>query len=243
MRFYQNFSEAYPEIQRDLVKFGVLRHSNTQQDKYVGDNPDYQTKRLQVYSFGVMDPLVDTLECSKDPEWCLLELHERINTLQPYLNPGNAWKLREEYWKKYIVDISRGPTMGLIIPRKGMEYSYNERMGPYIVELAHNLMNNPDTRRGILSIWDQQIDGPKIGGKNRVSCSMYYNLQVVDGHLDLIYHMRSSDFYEHFKNDCCLAVLFQEVMAGMTGYKVGKYFMVIDDLHAYRRDWAHLEIY
>lgn len=223
MRIFGNTMEAYPEILRDIVKFGRTLKSNTVQNiKDVGD--EYTMKELQLYSFCIVDDS-DNLTTCKDPDWVKEEFKERLIAL----NPGEAWKLREEYWSTFLTEGK-------------MCYTYGERMSSIIPEVIDLLGENPGTRQGIIALWERG-DHFVTQGKKRVPCSMYYNLQIRDGKLDIIYHMRSSDFYEHFRNDLTLAGLLKRFIAHELEVPIGKTFMSIDSLHAYKKNWGDLNIH
>lgn len=228
MRIFANTKEAYEEILRDLMKFGRIVHSKTQQDKDVSNDPNYITKEIIGYTFSVID-CSDMFQTCKDPEWCKEEFYERIHQGNRPINPGVAWKMREEYWEKYIREDGT------------LHYTYNERMGKYIKYIKDNLRSNKDTRRAVLSIWDQQLDGPNINNLHRVSCSMYYQLFIREDKLILEYVMRSSDFFEHFTNDFTLATLFKQYIAQTLGIEPGETIMHIGSLHTYKKDWHHFE--
>lgn len=224
MRIFENAEEAYPEILRDLVKFGREVKSNTVQNwKDVSD--DFLMKEIQLYSFCIANP-TDCVLQSKDPDWVQVEFRERLaNT-----NPGEAWELRAEYWRSVMTD-------GKFC------YTYGERLYDVIPQVVGLLRDNPGTRQAILSLWEHK-DHYNTGGKKRVPCSMYYNLQIREGALDIIYHMRSSDYYEHFRNDVALARLLQvEISRRLDNVPTGKLLMTIDSLHTYKKDWGKLNIY
>lgn len=233
MRIFGNTAEAYPEILRDIVKFGRTLKSNTVQNwKDVGD--EYIMKEVQCYSFCVTDDS-DMMETCKDPEWLEKEFEERIGSLA---NPGEAWKLREEYWKQCM-------------PDGKFCYTYGQRMVRATQQVIGLLSKNQGTRQGVVCLW-RDLDHSNTNGKKRVPCSMYYNLQIREGKVDIIYHMRSSDFFEHFRNDFTLACKLKQYVAaqvnallteGETPLGIGKTFMTVDSLHAYKKDWESLNIY
>lgn len=224
MRIFENTKEAYPEILRDIIKFGRLVKSNTVQNlKDVSD--DYLMKELQLYSFCVLS-MADSLETTKDPDWVKVEISERLKKG----NPGVAWKLREEYWTQF--QDAEGKFC----------YTYGDRLSPNIPGIISLLTTNPGTRQAILALW-QEGDHQVVNGVKRVPCTMYYNFQIREGKLDVIYHMRSSDFFEHFRNDLTLASLLRDHIGGALGVESGKTFMVVDSLHAYKKDWGKLDIY
>ena len=228
MRIFENTAQAYSEILRDIVKFGRIEKSNTVQN-LANVSDDYIMKELQMYSFCVLDDS-DRRENCKDLEWVMLEFRERVRK-QRNPNPGVAWMIREEYWKTFL------NTEGKFC------YTYGERMLKSVNKALQLLRDNPGTRQAIISVWDRQIDVENTGGKKRVPCSMYYNIQIRDGAVDIIYHMRSSDFFEHFRNDVALAGELKGFFAANMNRPSGKLLMVIDSLHAYKKDWGTLGIY
>lgn len=233
MRVFDNTTQAYPEILRDIIKFGRVVKSNTVQNiKDVSD--DFKMKELQLYSFCVLDDS-DRFATCKDPDWVVKEFHERwavgIGEETELVNPGVAYKMREKYWKQFLN--SRGQFC----------YTYGERFKNSLNKVITLLKKNLETRQGIVCLWDIHTDPISIGGNRRVPCSMYYNLQYRDGGLDIIYHMRSSDFHEHFRNDFTLASELKYAIAKSCNLNPGKTFMVIDSLHAYKKDWEYLNIF
>lgn len=228
MRIYTNSTELLEAVIRDVVKYGREVKSTTVQN-LVGVSDDYLMKELQCYSFCLLNP-ASTLEKSfvKDPEWVKAEIKERIS--EKGENPGKAWELREPYWKTFLTE-------------EKFCYSYGERITTSPGKLADLLRANPGTRQAITMIWDREVDIDNVGGKKRVPCSMYYNFQIREGKLDIIYHMRSSDIFEHFRNDVTLAYLYQDYIANLLDIPVGNLFMVVDSLHAYKKDWGSLGIF
>jgi thymidylate synthase len=226
MRIFQNFQEAYPEILRDIVKFGVLVKSKTQQDKDVSHTDKWHSKELQCYSFGVIDTS-DSLAQSKDPEWCQLEIKERLNMEAPFVNPGTAYKKRE-YWDSYLYHNNHGDSR--------FPYTYNERIGPYLMDVINLLKSNPDTRQAIINLFIQSHDIKGVNGKFRIPCSIFYHFMYRQEKLDIIYTMRSCDYYEHFRNDCHLACELRNFIAEQCGMEPGKFFMNINSLHVYKKD-------
>lgn len=228
MRIFDNTTEAYPEILRDIVKFGRTAFSKTVQNLKDVSPEEYSMKELQLYSFCILDDS-DRRNTCKDLEWLMLEFRERVfESNNP--NPGEAYIVRKEYWNKFLTD-------GKFC------YTYGERMKPSLHKAIMLLMGNPETRQAIISVWDREIDTQNTGGIKRVPCTMYYNVQIREGKVDIIYHMRSSDFFEHFRNDLTLAGELKHFVSKSIGVPPGKTFMSVDSLHAYKKDWETLGIY
>lgn len=253
-RIYANCKEAISEIQRDLYEMGVEVHTQTMQNKDISNDPNYSTKEMQNYSFCILNSEdKDDIVKPNELEWCHAEFAERIAgwdkpkcseqvvlmnanrdeiVLQTndvpnhdYPNPGEAYKLRE-VWNEFLNDGSEGK----------FGYTYNERMAWQIDAVLEELKLHPETRQAIIEIHNRRIDQTNMG-KIRVPCSMYYHLMIRDGKLDIIYNMRSTDFFTHFKNDIWLACELRNWFAKQLNIKPGKYFMNASSLHAYRKDF------
>lgn len=233
MRLFENCAQAYPEILRDIIKFGRTVKTKTQQDMFVGDTDQWHSKEITGYSFAVVDDS-DCIEQSAHPEWVKDEIIERTNAKAPFINPGTNYLKRKEYWEKY------GERNGL--GELYWNYSYNERIGPYLDKLVHLLKTDPFSRQAVLSIWNQDIDHKDVLGRGRIPCSMWYQFLIREGKMENIYTMRSCDYYEHFRNDYALAVLIKRWMAEQLGIECGMTTMFIGSLHIYKKDAVAKEV-
>ncbi len=72
----------------------------------------------------------------------------------------------------------------------------------------------------------------------RIPCSLYYQILVRDGKVDLHYAMRSCDFLTHFPVDIALAIRMQHYITERLGRAVGTFSYFTGSLHAYRKDLA-----
>jgi thymidylate synthase len=73
------------------------------------------------------------------------------------------------------------------------------------------------------------------------NCSMFYQFMIrkdSEGtpRLSIIYVMRSSDFYTHFKNDIWLAVELRDYIAKELNIKTGLFTMFVSSLHMFKKD-------
>lgn len=240
MRIYMNWDEAYEEVKRDLAEMGVLVKPKTMQDKIVEGNPDYETMELQNYCYTILDAKSSDVKGVIQP-WADAEFKERISNpfLPPefsgcidtpsFINPGEAWKLREDVWKEYMHDGK-------------MAYTYNERIwrNEQLTKIIKRLKEDHDSRQLWLSIWDPNEDVDKLGGISRVPCSLGYNFQFRDGKLNIHYVMRSCDFSTHFVNDVYLGIKLLEFVASKCGMEVGNFTHTMFSLHVYKKDVANV---
>jgi len=81
------------------------------------------------------------------------------------------------------------------------------------------------------------MDIKSLGGKRRIPCSMFYQLLIREGKLDIYYIQRSCDFMTHWANDVWQAVwLMKHICGHLDGIEEGKFFHFITSLHAFRKD-------
>jgi thymidylate synthase len=223
MRIYLNFPEAMGEIKRDLAEMGIKIHPMTYQDKDVSKDPNFDTLELQNYVYTVVHP--DTTGLKPTQPWADAEFDERIGHLP--VNPGTAWKLREEVWREFLCE------------NGCFAYSYSERFSNFeqIARIIHRIKVDPDSRQLFLAVYDPH-DIVNMGGVSRVPCTLGYQIQIREGLLHLTYLQRSADFVTHFANDVYLAVKMQEYLSKHSGYPVGRFTHVVLSLHMFRKDAA-----
>lgn len=244
MRIYINANEAFEEVKRDLSEMGILVKPKTMQDKYIEGNSEYETTELQNYCYTILDVKSKDIPNVIQP-WADEEFKERVtdpfklyrdkegnvdftkikNEKNLFINPGNAYKLREEVWNEYLHDGK-------------LAYTYNELLwnNDQLTKIINRLKEDSDSRQLWISLWDPERDPDFLGGISRVPCSLGYGLQVREGKLNLHYVMRSCDFSTHFANDVYLAVKFLEWVSEQTGYPVGNFTHTIFSLHVYKKD-------
>jgi len=218
-RIFENSREAIREIERDIMEMGIKVHPQSMQNKIVKDDDNFSTLEVQNYTFSILDTLDKNEIVGKDLDWCIAEFKERVSSNT--INPGEAYKLRLKVWEQFLVNGK-------------FDYTYNERinlhnqLGLVIAELSEN----PDTRQAIIHLHKPSDAGSMR--KNRVPCSMYYQLMIRRDKLDIIYNMRSSDFDTHFKNDIWLADELRRYIGNFIGVTPGIFSMNVGSLHRYK---------
>lgn len=226
MRVYENPMEAAREIERDLFEMGTHVQSYSSQDVVVQDDENYKTVELSCYGYKIL-PGYDS---SKDfevldyfgipQEWVLNEFQERISP--EGLNPGEAWKNREDVWKQFLHD-------GKFAYTYGERYNADGQLSRVIQELK----DHPSTRQAVLQMYDYRIDMDRWGGKQRIPCSLTYQFILRGKKLDCLYSMRSCDFLRFFGSDMVMTLALQNYIANAVGVDQGIFTHVIGSLHAY----------
>ena len=226
MRLYIKADEAFEEIKRDLAEMGIWVRPKTMQDKNIEGNPEYETTELQNYCYTILNAKSSEIPNVTQP-WADAEFLERSTEPKngEFINPGEAWKLRENVWGEFFHNGKFG-------------YSYNELIwnNDQFTKIVERLKEDPDSRQLWISLCDPTSDPDLLGGVSRVPCSLGYGFQVREGKLNMHYVMRSCDFSTHFANDVYLAIKLLEYVAELTGYEVGNFTHTIFSLHVYRKD-------
>jgi len=230
MRIYSNLADAVKETERELVEMGTINKPETMQDKNVKGNEDYETKELQGYSYAITSYFnrdIDFQLLGGDMKYANAEIMDRLDP--NWLNPGDSYRLREGVWKEFLHNGK-------------FSYTYNERIREQLDWVIQELAERPSTRQAVLTIYDRHQDMANMGGKARIPCSMYYQFlrrkRNNKEYLDVIYTMRSCDFYTHFLYDVWLTMKLQEYVAGSLGIIPGSFTHFIGSLHAYKKDYS-----
>lgn len=262
MRIFVTPLEAVREIERDLFEMGIEVHPQTMQDKDVEEDEGFKTKEVRAYGYkltkhewnqdsemAVIDYLFQDDEgepISPEPNRVLLyiakEHEERWSGAM--LNPGTSWLERKDLWDNFIVNDSESD-------RQRFHYTYSERFACQAHRVLAELKVRPDSRQAIMTIHsninsynsgiganivEPSQDYRYMGGLGRIPCSMYYQFMIREGHMDLIYTMRSCDFLTHFPIDMMLALRAQKWMADKLELEVGDFTHFMGSLHAYKKD-------
>ena len=228
MRIFESLKDAVNEIERDLHEMGTKVWPETYQDKVVVDDPEFETKELQGYSYLITRPEMikpHFVELGGSLTYLEEETLDRINAA--WLNPGESYKERETVWSQFLHNGK-------------FAYTYNERIRIQLEPIVEQLSLNPNTRQAVISIYDFNRDLPNLGGKARIPCSMYYQFLIRKrngiNYLDVIYTMRSCDFYTHFIYDVALADELRKYIAWVLKLEGGHLTHFIGSLHFYKKD-------
>ena len=238
MRIYKNLYEATKETQRNLGEMGHIVKIKSFQNIDVSDCEERNTtKELMAHSFLIKNPLdefkneeaynflytKDEKKIHKD--WAIAEFQERLHTSGD-INPGDAWMLRRNVWEEFL-------------NKDGfMDYTYNERYYAWnaLPRIIENLKKDLYSRRCVLQIYQMDKDLFGVEELNRVPCSVDYSWLYRENKLNIFYHMRSCDFYEHFINDMILTAWLNAYIARVLEVDEGELIVFINSLHAYKKD-------
>ena len=108
----------------------------------------------------------------------------------------------------------------------GWHWKQNDQIG-YVV---NELMNNPNSRRASISIYDAKN---RHNFENDTPCTYAINFYIERNKLTMCVMMRSNDIWFGFCNDQYFFSKLQELVANKLNTKVGSYTHFVNDFHLY----------
>lgn len=241
MRIYKTIYDALNETARDIRVRGITTECKSYQDKKLKGKERF-VKELIGVDFKIDKPTLDRDkaieymfkdkdECQKIINYCKQEIKDRCSG-QP-LNPGNSYKIRSDMWNKFLEGNGK------------FSYQYAERLwtNDQFRNVISCLKNDSGTRQAVLSVWnpDKDMDSNKLGGGNRIPCSLNYQFVIRNDRLHCIYSMRSNDFFGHHVIDLYCAsglmeYIVKELKKTYPKLKVGTLSYMCASLHAFTWD-------
>lgn len=244
MRIYRTLYEAVNETLRDLKVRGISVECNSYQDKKL-EGEDRFVKEIIGVAFKVDKPLYKRDEviryvfkddANRIIKYCKQEIKDRCSG-KP-LNPGNSYKIRADMWSKFLENDQK------------FSYQYAERLWTHdqFKTVIDCLRNDKGTRQAVLSIWNPDLDmkAGKLGGGNRIPCSLFYQFLIRNDRLHCIYNMRSNDALGHHAIDLYCATglmeyvvkelkdIYPNLKVGSLTYECGSFHT----FHWYLKDWV-----
>ncbi|NDW19628.1 thymidylate synthase [Dysgonomonas sp. 216] len=111
---------------------------------------------------------------------------------------------------------------------------YNGGFIDQIQIAVDTIINNPDSRRNIVSAWNV-ADLPNM---NLPPCHAFFQFYVADGKLSLQLYQRSADIFLGVPFNIASYALLLKMMAQVTGLQEGEFVHTLGDAHVYSN---HLE--
>lgn len=239
MRVYKDLKSAVNETLRDLKVRGISVECESYQDKKL-TGEDRFVKELIGVCFKVDSPLYKRDDVIKyifkensDQilKYCQQEIKDRCSG-KP-LNPGNSYKIRPDMWNKFLENDHK------------FSYQYAERFwtNNQFETVINILKKDKGTRQAVLSVWNPSLDmvENKLGGGNRIPCSLNYQFLIRNDKLHCIYSMRSNDALGHHVIDLYVATGLMEYVVKRLkkvypNLKVGSLTYMCGSFHVFHWD-------
>ncbi|MDE6331811.1 MAG: thymidylate synthase [Muribaculaceae bacterium] len=114
---------------------------------------------------------------------------------------------------------------------------YNGGFIDQISQTVHDIRNNPDSRRIIVSAWNVA----DLGRMNLPPCHAFFQFYVADGRLSLQLYQRSADTFLGVPFNIASYALLLMMMAQVTGLEAGDFVHTLGDTHIYHNHFDQVE--
>lgn len=99
--------------------------------------------------------------------------------------------------------------------------------------LIENIKANPEDRRHYINYWHPQV----LAEAALPPCHLSFNCQVINGKLNSMFYMRSSDLFHGLPHNLVGYALLTHIVAKLTGLEVGEMVYVGADCHIYKSQY------
>jgi thymidylate synthase len=228
MRIYSNLKDLFTETVREVFARGQITFDPTVQGIRV-PREEYEMKEIIGYAYKLTDwyDMVDALEwwrVSFNKEFVSYDtaLKWSEDMMKP-INPDQWWRgAMDEYWSKFS-------TYGKV---GRFEYTYGERIYPYLHQLIEDMKRNPYGRGHFIAVWYPHDTGVSW----RRPCTIGYQFIWREPRGYLIAYQRSCDLVNFFPLDVAKAILFGDRVFQKAGLRMTHFIHFIGSLHAYKID-------
>ena len=127
------------------------------------------------------------------------------------------------------------PNFGRFLDGGAFHGSYGERLRGQLEAAVARLGSDAHSRQAVLQVWDPVRD-LHVEGLRDYPCTVFLQLLLRGGALELHAHMRSNDVWWGLAYDVFQFTQLQHTLANVMGVDVGDYFHHVVSLHLYARD-------
>lgn len=217
MQVFKDFKDVIDYATNRLKEQSYEVHTEKWQAKDISKDPRFTMVECLNTSFTCdVNPDIDILKEQIKPNvlWADEHFLERVSKIPhnpppshvrwPFAQKNNAefgglekfsHTYPERIWPKKAIEHLPHP--------QGIRYDYGD-----FDDIVNLLYNEPLTRQAYLPIWFPEDTGSNMG--QRVPCTLGYHFIMRNGKLNVIYYIRSCDFFRHFRDDvylCCRKLL------------------------------------
>lgn len=196
----------------------------------------YHKALCLLHDEGVIYPCED-----QDNPSHMKEISIMISIREPYAEPmisklyiGGHFELQQ-----YTMELTQGIMDFKIGQGKCWEYTYSQRLLPWLPFIYAELRRNKFSRRAVIAIRNNEVDSSNTSP----ACLQNIIFNIRDEKLHMTVLFRSNDAVQaHFMN-CVGLIYLQKLVSDELGYPIGTYTHIAESFHAYERSFDLLNRY
>lgn len=231
MKEYNTCNEMFLDTLNNVLVNGKYQSDSTFHGKQVSGQ-DYEKLELVFYGFTVKD--------TSDLETMLKTAKKETKKDYITMHGAKTWfydmientSLRENFWQQHPYTKTFFENV-CADERGNASYSYGQRVVPQLPGLFKRLSKNLNSGAAVINVYNE-TDINNIG--KRSPCTVNYHFMFRDNKMNNIINMRACDVMTFFALDFAKGVLFKDYVAHKLNVEGGNVSMVIDSLHAYKKD-------
>lgn len=228
MRIYASVKDLFSETIREVFSRGQITFDPTVQGIIV-PREEYEMMEIIGYAY----KLTDWSDLCEALDWWRERFNKKFISCETVTkwaeemmkptNPDTWWRgTMDEYWNKFSIYSKTGR----------FEYTYGERIAPWIPMLINDIKRNPHGRGHFLTVWYPH----DIGVTWRRPCTIGYQFIWRQPRGYVIVYQRSCDLVNFFPLDVGKALIFSEKIFKQAGLYLTSLVHFIGSLHAYKVD-------
>ena len=140
--------------------------------------------------------------------------------------------------QQYEMEIVDG-ILDFMVGHGHWHYTYHSRIDKYLQFVIDELTKDPNSRRAIISVRDNDLDAYS----DNPACLQSIHFYIEDGKLSCAVLFRSNDFLNATYMNMYGLIRLQESIAKKLHLPIGRYIHRVTSLHVYEKNWKTLQDY
>jgi thymidylate synthase len=169
------------------------------------------------------------------------EVSMMFSVLEPFGEPmiSKLYVGGHRELQSYTMELTQGILDFKIGQDKCWEYTYSQRLLPWLPFIYKELRRNKFSRRAVIAIRNNETDSTNANP----ACLQSILFNVRDDRLHMTVLFRSNDAVQAVFMNCVGLIYLQKLVADELGYPVGTYTHIAESFHAYERSFDLLNRY
>lgn len=193
----------------------------------------YHLALLELYKYGRTVPCPDYNQSMLEESMTMVVINPVAEPCISRIFPGGHHELQQ-----YTMEICDGILDFMIGKADNVwEYTYHSRIGSQLDFVINELRRNPESRRAVIDIRDNQIDQ----NNNHPACLQHIQFMIRDNMLEMYVTMRSNDAFEATFMNAFGFIALQKKVASELNVGVGRYEHRANSFHVYEKKMKQFE--